>query len=290
MLKAYTQRSHLVRNHLPAALAIVVLGAGVLLLLSEPSEVAPEGVGQRFVVPVQGLDQGTGPAVSDSLYATRTQEVEDDPSAPIHPTVDIDETDHRLPVDAPLRGDPKGRDRVTYDNVINQFMVEENPRYQLRENALMYEGGVTYCNIFVWDVMRAMGVEIPYWVDANGEITEPYFSPDLGRFRIVKPAYWKNANDIHHWLNERGTKSGWREVTPEEAQDSANLGHPTVASLYIPYESGHMGIVRPGEMINGPALAQAGASNVNYAHVYDFFPRERTQFFVNDTGTTVERL
>ena len=73
------------------------------------------------------------------------------------------------------------------------------------------------------------------------------------------------------------------------AQELANLGYPTVASMYEPYGVGHIGIVRPGALSNGPALAQAGTHNVNYAHVYDCFRRGDTQFFVNDAGTVVDR-
>jgi hypothetical protein len=92
------------------------------------------------------------------------------------------------------------------------------------------------------------------------------------------------------WLNEYGFQYGWREVSAKEAQELANLGDPAVASVYEPYGSGHIGIVRPGSMFNGPALAQAGTTNVEYGYVYDFFPHEGTQFFVNDAGTTVEQL
>jgi len=42
-----------------------------------------------------------------------------------------------------------------------------------------------------------------------------------------------------------------------------------------------MSIVHPSAMHNGPPLTQAGTTNVNYAHVYDFFPYEGTQFFIH---------
>ena len=184
-----------------------------------------------------------------------------------------DNVNYLLPVDAPLRGDPKEPDRVTYDNVINQFAVEVNPRYCPRDND-------TYCNIFVWDVTRAMGAEVPHWVGPNNEPVEPMFA-EQGRV-IPDQAHWMSANHTHLWLNRYGPQYGWREVSAEEAQASANLGHPTVASVFEVLDVGHTAIVRPGEMLNGPALAQAGIRNLNYAHVYDIFPREGTQFFVND--------
>ena len=73
-------------------------------------------------------------------------------------------------------------------------------------------------------------------------------------------------------------------MSAEQAQDFANRGHPTVASWYNhdPQGYGHTGLVRSGVLsTDGPALAQAGIPNVNYAYVYDFFPREGTQFFTH---------
>ncbi len=190
--------------------------------------------------------------------------------------VGITNPDYRLPVAAPVRGDPKARNRETYDRVIDQFAVETNPRYRPREND-------TYCNIFVWDVTRAMRAEIPHWVGADGRPLEPKLTRDRG-WIIADDHRWLSANDNHVWLNRHGRRYGYREVSAGEAQALANRGHPTVASVYNPTGPGHIGIVRPGEILNGPALAQAGLRNLNHAHVYDIFPIEGTQFFCNDAG------
>jgi hypothetical protein len=192
---------------------------------------------------------------------------------------DTNNTDVRVPVNAPLRGDPKARSRLTYDRVIDQFAVEKNPRYTPRLND-------TYCSTFVWDVTRAMDAVIPYWVGENGEPLEPQRTAQ--GWTISDPSRWMSANDMNLWLNRYGSRHGWREVSPEEAQDLANWGHPAVASVYDAYNPGHIGIVRPGKMLNGPSLAQAGPYNFNHVYVYDCFPRENLQFFVNDTGVSVE--
>lgn len=269
------------RNYILTALAIVGLGLSILLTYTVFPDSPFYDVAERSVTPVEKSAQTADSEDSDPIVAGQTQEMsDDDPGNPIPQSLGIDDMDHRLPVDAPLRGDPKLRDRLTYDNVINQFAVKENPRYQLRENDKMYETGVTYCNTFVWDVTRAMGAEIPYWVDENGKLTEPWFS-DKGHWRVWDPSYWRTANEINQWLKQNSQQSGWHSVTAEEAQDAANLGFPTVVSMYILDGPGHIGIVRPGEELNGPALAQAGTTNVNHAHVYDFFPREGTQFFTH---------
>lgn len=219
---------------------------------------------------------GFGMSVQELAQDHRTQNLADVPLT----WGSIEEIDFRIPVDAPLRSYPKTRNRTTYENVINQFAVEVNPRYEPREND-------TYCMIFVWDITRAMTAEIPYWVGMHNERLEPWLD-HYRVWRIRDDARWMSANDINQWLNYHGARRGWREVSAEEAQQLANLGHPTVASLYEPDGKGHIGIVRPGEMRNGPALAQAGIRNANYAHAYDFFPREGTQFFVNDRGVVVD--
>lgn len=177
-------------------------------------------------------------------------------------------TDAWLPVDAPLRGDPSRRNAETYSDVIDQFAVENNPRYAQR-------GGNTYCNIFASDVTRAMGAEIPHWVDNAGNPSEPYNGHEL------------DANGTNAWLNQHGAEHGWREVSAEEAQRLANQGHPAVASWNNPGDIGHIAVVRPGEITSaGPAIAQAGATNTNDAHVRDTFGGADVQYFVNDTGQT----
>lgn len=179
-------------------------------------------------------------------------------------------TTHRAylgPANAPVRGDPRARTRATYDKVIKQFAVEINPRYAQYNCE-------TCCNVFVWDVTRAMGAEIPHVVKGNGES------------EIENQSIWLSANGMNQWLKECGPRHCWQEASIEEAQSLANLGHPAVATIYCE-PVGHIGIVRPGDMLNGPALAQAGTQNSNHAHTYDFFPVKGTRFFVNDTGNSV---
>ena len=160
-----------------------------------------------------------------------------------------------VPVEAPEKGSPSARNAATYDNVINQFAVGSSPRYQPRD-------GNTYCNIFAWDVTKAMGAELPHWVDSNGNPAAQGQGREL------------DANATNAWLNEHGAKSGWRKVSAEEAQAMANQGHPAVASWDNQGGIGHIAVVRPGEVTgNGPAIAQAGSDCFNDGHVYECFPR-----------------
>jgi predicted chitinase/LysM repeat protein len=175
-----------------------------------------------------------------------------------------------IPVEAPLQGSPSNRNADTYADVIDQFGVASNPRYQPRD-------GNTYCNIFAWDVTKAMGAEIPHWVDGAGNPT------GVGQGREL------DANGGHLWLQNHGPAHGWREVSAQEAQQMANQGHPTVASWHNPGGIGHIGVVRPGEINErGPALAQAGARNFNEGHVKDSFGNANVKYFVNDRGTATQ--
>jgi peptidoglycan hydrolase-like protein with peptidoglycan-binding domain len=172
----------------------------------------------------------------------------------------------------PLRGDPKNRNADTYNQVINQFAVGNNPRYTPRDSN---GDGTrdTFCNIFLWDVTRAMGAEIPHWVDGNGNSVAP------GKGREM------NANSTVDWMHQHGAENGWRKATPEEAQKMANQGHPSVALWKNPGGIGHVAVVRPGEVTaQGPASAQAGGKNFNSKHIKDGFGNAKPEYWVNDSG------
>ncbi|QUV80208.1 MULTISPECIES: LysM peptidoglycan-binding domain-containing protein [Chloracidobacterium] len=185
-------------------------------------------------------------------------------------------TNAARPIDAPLKGDPNHRTPETYNNVINQFAVAHNPRYAIRDSS---GDGIkdTFCNIFVWDVTRAMGAEIPHWVDKRtGQPTTVY---NYSQSREL------DANATMDWLRQHGAQHGWRRVSAEEAQRLANEGHPTMVGWKNPGGIGHVAIVRPGNINErGPAIAQAGSTNVNYAHVRDTFGSRPVEYWVNDRG------
>lgn len=180
-----------------------------------------------------------------------------------------------VPAEPPLLGDPGARNRNTYDNVINQFAVGNNQRYAHR-------GGNTYCNIFAWDVMSAMGVQLPHWVNGSGQPSR----------QGAPGAYELNANGVYDWLNRSGSQHGWRQVSAEEAQRLANQGHPAVVTYHSRSSApGHIAVVRPGEVTSrGPAIAQAGGLNTNSAHVRDpgTFGNVPVQYWVNDGGQVTD--
>lgn len=175
-------------------------------------------------------------------------------------------TDAWIPVDAPLQNRPGERSASAYADVLDQFAVGNNPRYARRN-------GNTYCNIFSWDATRAMGAEIPHWVDRNGNPAA------VG----ARGAWEMDANATNRWLHNHGPRNGWRQVSAEEAQRMANQGHPTVASWNNPGGIGHIAMVRPGELTaGGPTIAQAGSSNFNSGTVRQGFGSAQPEYFVHD--------
>ena len=176
-----------------------------------------------------------------------------------------------VPVVPGITNTEGNRSPEAYNAVIDQFNVATQARYKKRN-------GYTYCNIFAWDVMSAMGVDLPQRVDAVTR--EPRQFPD------VKGTEELNANGMAKWLAENGSKYGWVEVSAEEAQAAANRGEPTVSVWYNPGGIGHLQVVRPtrgNDTYNpntGVYVAQAGSKNFEYG----------TASTVYGTGASMNKL
>lgn len=135
--------------------------------------------------------------------------------------------------------------------VVGQYDVEHNARYQRTSKA-------TFCNIYVWDILRAMGAEIPHWVLNNAPATSN-----------TRGARELNANATYNWLRDCGAQYGWTVVSAADAQKRANAGYPAVAVWKNPNpsRSGHIAIVMPEgdgwyySSSRGPVITQAGAKN-----------------------------
>jgi len=152
------------------------------------------------------------------------------------------------------------RSAALYRAVIDQFSVETNPRYAVNKRGK----NDTYCNIFMWDVTRAMGAEIPHYV--NPDTLEPMYYPN------VKGARELNANGIYDWLGKVGGQYGWVQVTAEQAQNLANQGKPVVTAMRNNSGHGHVQVVCPSkdgvyDPERGVTIAQAGRNLYNYAPI-----------------------
>lgn len=168
-----------------------------------------------------------------------------------------------------IAGGPGERRPDLLERIIRQFRVAENYRYQANRQ----KQKETYCNIFVWDVTRALGCEIPHWVADDGEPS----SPDRGREL--------DANAVHAWLHHRGADFGWRRVDAAEALLWANMGRPAVAAWLNVGGIGHVTMVRPGDPhpTRGLPIAQAGARNFDDGFLADGFgARAGVEFWIHD--------
>lgn len=170
-------------------------------------------------------------------------------------------TDAAYPIQSLIQAEAGRWNREWYEAILDQFDVVNQERYRPGRNQ------TTYCNIYVWDVTRAMGVEIAHWINTEtgqiaraDEIREAYkrgYPGSTGKYREL------DANGMTRWLREQGQEYGWVRVTAEQAQAAANLGIPAIAALEKPGGIGHMAMVRPGEYhpTLGPTIAQAGSRN-----------------------------
>ena len=112
---------------------------------------------------------------------------------------------------------------------------------------------------------------LPHWVKNNAPAT----SNTSGATEL-------NTNATYNWLNNYGSKYGWKKVTAAEAQTAANNGKPTIVIWKnTSGGSGHVAVVRPEgngyafSSARGPVIAQAGASNYSYANVSTGFGSSR---------------
>jgi hypothetical protein len=172
-----------------------------------------------------------------------------------------DKSNQWLPLTAPTRNDKDRRSAADYAKVIDQFQVMKSERYQPNAD--------TFCNIFAWDVTRAMGAELPHWV-LNSDQGKSAADAD-GKFAV--PQELREELDVKAtvaWLGEHGNENGWRRVDARGAQQAAEEGHPAVAVWENPLgKHGHIAVIRPataspqtGAMPKGPAIAQAGLAPV----------------------------
>jgi hypothetical protein len=184
--------------------------------------------------------------------------------------VRVEPVPHSRSVNATITNEIGNRNAYDYSRVINQFEVGTHPRYAVAQN------GATYCNIFAWDVTRAMGAEIPHWIINNDSTGSSAVASD-GKFKVAQgQMHEQNVNETMNWLNRFGQYHGWRRISYVEAQPLANEGKPTIAIWANPEgEHGHIAIVRPGSVSDsfesGAAEAQAGSLVNNALHLNEGF-------------------
>lgn len=170
------------------------------------------------------------------------------------------------PTPQPVDGKVIGVDKIK--NTIKNMHVTTNPEY------LRHDGN-TYCNIFVMDTAKKLGIPLPEFLDWNkdGNIDD-----------------FLNANEAISWLdgsyNRGGAKTGvdmgWKQVSQAEAAQMSQNGSFVVAGWTNPNLSkpGHMAIIRPESTANNIRIAQAGANNYENAPIAKGFGDRQVTYFV----------
>lgn len=171
-----------------------------------------------------------------------------------------------------------GRSAQRYRSAIDKFNVENNRRYAVNQKGT----GDTYCNLFVTDVTREMGAEIPHFIDkTNGRPLKSSKEPNATAL---------TANRMNDWLNKYGPQYGWRKTTADAAQHYANQGKPSVTSWRNSFGHGHIQMVSPSrngtyDQDRGVAIAQAGSKLINYGYIEDVYRTsnlKNIEYFVHD--------
>lgn len=143
--------------------------------------------------------------------------------------------------------------------IVAQFDVENATRYRATPKD-------TFCNIFVFDVMRAIVPgELPRVVDANTGEAVSLQSRDKVELR---------ANDLVAWLDRHGARFGWSEMKRERAIQEADEGRPTIVCSVNQSGPGHVAVLMPGG-----GIAQAGSFNSNFCSIEKGFGARAVRFF-----------
>lgn len=146
--------------------------------------------------------------------------------------------------------------------------VEQSARYERTPE-------LTYCNVYATDYCYLAGVYLPrvWWNEAT-------LKPTTGRKPVFDQAALREmqADDLYQWLQQYGTRYGWRQVHDADAlQAAANQGGIGIicADRRERGRSGHITVVVPehdahaaerdkdGKVVQ-PLQSQAGAKNYRY--------------------------
>lgn len=158
----------------------------------------------------------------------------------------------------PSQGLPFSTDKLRA--VIDELAVERAPRYQPTAQS-------TFCNIFVADVLQAMGLLPEHRMPSDGSAPAP------GLRRTVE----QNANMMTRWLSTYGVRHGWIGADRKTATDAAARGHTVVVAWDSQKSSpGHIAV-----MLTEGTIAQAGRTNFVGKTIREGFGRLEPRFFIH---------
>jgi hypothetical protein len=237
----------------------------------------PPGEPKKVYVPPGGLHPGAPPmtgfekkalksvfggdeqlkSIKSFFTSTPDQSHDTDVDAPVFDgTVaapGVEGRDLARAIKAPVQSREGNRSAETYLNVIHQFAVGVNPRYDP-------DGDKPRGHIFIWDVTRAMGAEIPHFLGIK----------ELNLAQTVD------------WIRHDALMKGWQRADISLALQVAAAGAPVLA---VPKEikTKWIGVVRPNERAKDgkPLLSAAGKERGNGLTVQQAFGVFAVEYFVH---------
>lgn len=197
---------------------------------------------------------------------------------PQKPPEPVDDENFHIKPD-PTNNPPQGVQPLTppnspKDTALGRKIIDLIDDMDVAKNYLPKNGN-TYCNIFVMDFCKKMGIPLPQdldW-DKDGRIDDSL-----------------NANEAFSWLSgtynkggvQTGAQLGWQTITADQAAQYASEGKVVVAGWQNPDpgQPGHMAIVRPESTLGNIQIAQAGGSNFEQGSITDGFGNRDVSYFV----------
>ena len=144
------------------------------------------------------------------------------------------------------------RTRRSYLNVIHQFAAGHNPRYAPDAKG-------SRAHVFVWDVSRAMGCEIPHFL-AGREL---------------------NLAQTVDWLKMSSLSRGWRKVKLETALEQVELGNLAVVVPKDPRQK-KIAVLRPRDEQGALRVAAAVPEKGNDVGLFEAMGTNEVELFVHD--------
>jgi hypothetical protein len=154
----------------------------------------------------------------------------------------------------PVTSVPGKRSAKLTSQVIAQFAVGTNPRYEP-------SAGKPHGHIFVWDVTRAMGCEVPHFLGAR----------ELSLAQTVD------------WLRHEGPMRGWRRVADHDALEVCQTG-TLVLAVPRDIKVKHIAVVEPQAPPSDfrPRVTGAGNKRGGLLTLVDCFGTRLTDYFTHD--------
>jgi hypothetical protein len=149
--------------------------------------------------------------------------------------------------------------------VLADLDVERAPRYR---SSVVDGKKKTFCNIFVTDVVRNMGLAAPlHWMTGAGD------PATMGQ------GIEMSANRLHGWFPAHGARFGWWSADEGTAVSAAARGHLVLGVWRNETGPGHIAVVL-GERDEATRIAQAGEYNFNDTALTTGFGKKPVSFWV----------